>query len=162
MNTVLEVLQEQRKCLTSEVNNTIHLFETPLPIVCSPFLTNLIHNRAIILHVFDWFGYGFVLLPIARFGIAFEMDRSKASIRRLSAIVSDRTWHAAAARALQWLIYGEGAREWMGPRVANKRPSCRTRVIHKNVGMSSKVGFLSEKNSKRVFEAESIDEVFEK
>lgn len=50
----------------------------------------------------------------------------------------------------------------MGPRVANKRPSCRTRVIHKNVGMSSKVGFLSEKNSKRVFEAESIDEVFEK
>lgn len=53
MNTVLEVLQEQRKCLTSEVNNAIHLFETPLPIVCSPFLTNLIHNRAIILHVFD-------------------------------------------------------------------------------------------------------------
>ena len=159
---MLEVLQEQRKYLTSEVNNAIHLFETPLPIVYGPFLTNFIHNRAIILHVFDWFGYGFVLLPVARFGFAFEMDGSKAFIRRLSAIVGDRTWHAATVRALQWLIYGEGAGEWMRPRVANKRPSCWTRVIHKNVGMSSKVGFLSEKNAKCVFEAESIYEVFEK
>ena len=91
-----------------------------------------------------------------------EMDGSRRFIQRLGAIVSDRTWHAATVWALQWLVYGKGAGEWMRPRVANKRSSCWTCVIHKNVSMSSKVGFLSEKNAKRVFEVELIDEVFEK